>query len=500
MAGASNPDLADLVREISELRQEVSELRKGLTSRDKELAELRKGLTSRDKELAELREQNARLTKALEASRRSGKRQSAPFSKRPPKKDPKKPGRKKGEDYGKKERRKLPDKVDEILEAPLPCRCPKCGGAVVEEDVVEQFHTEVPPVEPVVTQFNIHVGACQDCGQSVQGRHPQQTSDAIGAAASQIGPRAVALASQLQKDLGLSYGKVQRVFREVFNLEVSRGGLAQAIYRVASRVEPTYEAMRVALPKAPVITPDETGWRVGGWSAWLWAFDAENFVVYGILPGRSFDDATEILSDAYDGRLVRDGWAPYRSYEHALHQTCLNHLIVRCSELLQTAVAGAARVPNAVKRLLQGALLLRDRRDAEHLTEHGFRSLRGKLIKETEALLSWSPTNDDNRRLLKHLKNEHDIGALFRFLFEPGLPATNHRAEQAIRPAVVNRKVWGGNRTWNGAHTQEVLTTFFTTARRQTVDAIASIVDLLRCPDPQVIPFRGIDPPIIVDV
>jgi transposase len=375
--------------------------------------------------------------------------------------------------------------VDEILDAPLPCTCPDCGGAVVETEVQQQFQTEIPKIEPIVKQFDVHIGACAKCGQRLQGRHPQQTSDALGAAASQIGPRALALASQLQKDLGLSYGKAQRVFREVFNLDVSRGGLAQAIYRVASRVEPTYEAMQAALPRAPVITPDETGWRVGGWSTWLWVFDAVNFVVYGILPGRSFDDAKEILPADYAGRLVRDGWTPYRSYTHALHQTCLGHLLVRCSELLQVAVRGAARVPKAVKRLLQEALLLRDRRDADELTEHGFRSLRGKLIGKMQRLLTWSPKDDENRKLLKHLGNEHEIGALFRFLFEPGLPATNHRAEQAIRPSVVNRKVWGGNRTWTGAHVQEVLTSFFVTARRQAIDAIETIEELLRSTGPR---------------
>ena len=51
----------------------------------------------------------------------------------------------------------------------------------------------------------------------------------------------------------------------------------------------------------------------------------------------------------------------------------------------------------------------------------------------------------------------------FWFLIHPRIDATNWRAEQAIRPAVVNRKVWGGNpacpgrRTWVGAAAQAVL-------------------------------------------
>ena len=47
--------------------------------------------------------------------------------------------------------------------------------------------------------------------------------------------------------------------------------------------------------------------------------------------------------------------------------------------------------------------------------------------------------HDECRKLVAHLATEHH--ALFRFLTHPGLDATNWRAEQAIRPAVVNRKV-----------------------------------------------------------
>ena len=65
-------------------------------------------------------------------------------------------------------------------------------------------------------------------------------------------------------------------------------------------------------------------------------------------------------------------------------------------------------------------------------------------------------TNEPNRRLSGHLLN-HAIN-WFWFLLDPTIDATNYRGEQAIRPAVVNRKVWGGNRTWLGARWQSILT------------------------------------------
>jgi transposase len=52
------------------------------------------------------------------------------------------------------------------------------------------------------------------------------------------------------------------------------------------------------------------------------------------------------------------------------------------------------------------------------------------------------------------------------FLSHPEVEPTNWEAEQAIRPAVGNRKVWGRNRTWEGARAQEVLMSVLETCKR----------------------------------
>ena len=96
---------------------------------------------------------------------------------------------------------------------------------------------------PVVTRFIIEVGRCQVCGRRLQGRHPEQTSDAIGAAGIQVGPRAVALATTIQKECGLSVGKTAAVLRETAGLSITRGGVVRAIARVGRRCLPTYDAL-----------------------------------------------------------------------------------------------------------------------------------------------------------------------------------------------------------------------------------------------------------------
>ena len=64
------------------------------------------------------------------------------------------------------------------------------------------------------------------------------------------------------------------------------------------------------------------------------------------------------------------------------------------------------------------------------------------------------------------------------------MQATNWRAEHAIRPAVVCRKAWGGNRTWTGAVTWQVLSSVLATAAAQQRDPIDVLVPLLRASGP----------------
>ena len=237
------------------------------------------------------------------------------------------------------------------------------------------------------------------------------------------------------------------------------------MHRLAEAAQPTYQALIQSVRAAPVVSPDETGWKVGGVLQWLWAFATPDVTVYAIQDGRGFDEAAAVLGADFRGVLIRDGWAPYRRFEQAEHQSCLAHLLRRCRNLIDTAVAGAARFPHAVRRLLLKGLALRDRFVAEEISRHGLAVATGRLEAAMERLLQWQVYYPANRRFLKHLKVEQAY--LFTFLHELDVQATNWWSEQAIRPAVVTRKVCGGNRNATGAVTQQVLASVLATCRKQ---------------------------------
>jgi transposase len=427
--------------------------------------------------VADLESQVERLTRLLERQQRAGKRQAAPFAKGPPRPNPKKPGRQPGQDYGTKAHRPPPERIDVVHEAPLPEACPDCGGPVAETHVDHQYQVEIPR-RPTHRQFNVHVGYCRGCRRRVQGRHPLQTSDALGACASQLGPDTQAAVVELNKSAGLSHGKVSRTLKSLFGIALTPGGSVHTVLRAARRCQPVYDTIRQTVARSPWIVPDETGWHVGGWGAWLHALVSAKATAYVIDPTRSGAVAERVIGAGYAGVMIHDGWSPYDNFEQARHQQCLGHLLRRCREMLQGATGGAVRFPRRIKGLLQAALDLRDRHAAGQVSAHGLAVARGRLDNQLADAIFPPKSNAANERLAQHLWAHRND--LLTFLREPGLDATNWRAELAIRFGVILRKVWGGSRTWAGARAQSVLMSVWRTCWQQGRSAVDFLSQLLR--------------------
>jgi transposase len=450
----------------------------------RENEQLREDLRRSEAERQRLRRENEKLKEELDAARRAVYRQAAPFSRGTTVAQPRVPGRKSGAAYGRQGHRRVPSHIDETYDAPLPPRCPACAGPLVRARVATQYQEELLVQRPLVRRFRVHVGRCRACHRRVQGRHPLQTSEALGAAAVQLGPQAVALAVVLNKDLGLPYAKIARLWRERFGLTITASGLVHAVGRAARQAQPTYDALCATVRGSPVVTPDETSWRVAADLQWLWAFVTPETTVYAIQPGRGLAQAAAVIGTDYAGVLVRDGWQSYRQFTAAQHQSCLAHLHRTCRRLLLDYPAQPFVL--AVKAVLQDALATRARFVAGDLSTHGLAVARGHLIARLGRLLERTPSRRLTiRRFQSHLITEFE--AIFSFLFDPTLDATNWRAEQALRPAVVTRKMsGGGNRTARGAQTQQVLASLLRTAAQRGLDRTDLIADLLHARTPAV--------------
>ena len=319
------------------------------------LAELEGQLRQALGRIAELQQQVVDLQARLAEAERAGKRQAAPFARRKHKAERKRPGRKAGQGRFEYRARPRPEQVTATKEEPLPA-CLKCGGELQDRKQHEQFVIDIPEAPPVVTRYVTHSGQCPHCQQRVRSRHPEQISQATGAAGVVIGPRAKALAADWKHRLGISYAKIADMLSVTFNLPFSRGGLCQADTRLAlKRAQGVYAELVALVRQSAVVNSDETGWRIGLLNAWLWVFTNQYLTVYTIRTSRGHEVVIDILGRKFRGVLVADCFTAYdhRELQDWLQQKCLGHLLNDLGQLRETKTRGAVRFAQDVMAVLR---------------------------------------------------------------------------------------------------------------------------------------------------
>jgi transposase len=475
----------------------------GCQERDKEILHLRRHLAVLNEEhqslhrenhrlvrrLAKVELQNRELQQRLDEARREPHRQTHPFRRRETQTGQrKKPGRPKGH---KPAFRPVPtpEQVDRIINVPLP-ECPTCHVPLCDPAVVVQYQTDLPPIVPIVTQFNIETGFCPCCRQHWQGRHPAQTSDALGAAGNTLGPVVLTMAAEMKHRLGVSYRKICDFLATYSDLHVAPATFVRAEQRLADLARPTYDLLLEALRQSHVVHADETGWRVGRFNAWLWVFSSKVATIYVIRSGvgaRGHQVPEEILGPDFDGYLVVDGLKSYDVLEVAKGR-CNGHLLRRCKDLQEVVSAQEQPYLESLSALVQEAIDLA--RHRETLTPAGY----ARRVQEMENRLddwldglprSVSPALD---RLDNHIRAHR--GEWFVFLHDPAVPPTNNHAEQMLRPAVITRKVGGCNKTLWGALVHGILSSIMVTCKRQGQRFLDLARRLWQSGDPPAIPLE----------
>ena len=409
--------------------------------------------------LATLEAENQRLRQDADATQREQSRQANRFRRRNLKKRRKKAGRKPGHPAAV---RPTPT-PDRVIDVPLP-QCPDCQAPLYDRATVTQWQTDLPPIVPIVTQFNIQTGYCTCCHQYRQGRHAEQTSAAIGAAGNTIGPVILTMAAELKHRLGVPYRKICDFFTTYCDLAICPATIVRAEQRLTDKALPTYQLLLEALRQAHVVHADETGWRIGRLNAWLWVFSSKDTTVYVIRRSRGSDVPEDILGNDFDGYLVVDGLNIYDVFEVAKGR-CNAHLLRRCKELVATVPTAEQRHVQALSDLIQKAIALAKRRDElqPELYEKRVQQIEDALDAWLDHVPMEGSANLD--RLVNHVASHR--GEWLVFLHDAEVPPTNNHAEQMLRPAVITRKVGGCNKTLLGAVVHGVLASLMMTCKRQ---------------------------------
>jgi transposase len=446
------------------------------------------------RQVAELIASHEALRAEIEQLKRGGKRQAAPFSTGTRVTEPKAPGRRPGS--GPFRYREAPP-PEAITEPPVEVKvtldaCPKCGGRLQRERVDVAYTTEIPQhPRPQVTQYRVWVCRCTTCGIQVRGHHPDVPPNQAGATAHRLGPRVMAAAHVLHDSVGLPVRKIPAVLAALTGVRLTQGALTQdALRRTMGPVGTAYGQLRTAVPEAPVVHTDDTGWRVGGEPAHLMAFETDAVTVYQIRRRHRHQEVQEVIPAAYAGVMVTDRGRSYdaQAFDGVDQQKCLAHILRSIREVVETKTGRARDFGAQLKAMLQDALALwhesREGKVPNYKVEA--EALQAAI---THHLRDRRLQDPDNQRLLNELGWQHDRGNVLRFLTDPRLEPTNNRAERALRPAVIARKVSHCSKNALGSHAFAAFMSVVRTLAKHSADAmVEGLYHLFRTPTLQGVP------------
>jgi hypothetical protein len=443
-------------------------------------------------ELARLREENARLQEQLAAAlaeierlRRASKRQATPFSTGTRTPQPRRPGRKPGQGAFSYRAAPGPESITARVHVPLETAVCRCGGAVLLAPAEVVTVTDLPAgITPVVTAYYLARGCCARCGQPHRAAHPAVAPDQRGATAHRLGPRLLATAHWLHYGLGLPLQKVPPLLFTLTGLRLTASALTQDALRRAQReVGQAYQTLREALRHAPVAYTDDTSWKVDGEGAFLMAFTTSDTTVFQIRARHRNEEVREVLPSDYAGVMVCDRAKSYdaAALQGVKQQKCLAHVQRSLSLALEGQWGRARCFPLHLRALLTEAMTLHRQYQAGELLREPFAAERARLQAAlTEHLRERPLRNPTNQKLLNELGWHHDQGNLLRFLFEPGVEPTNNRAERALRPAVIARKVSHCSQNERGAAAHAAFASVCVTLRQRRVGLVAALAELFR--------------------
>jgi len=452
--------------------------------------ELLRLVQTQQRQIAALEEMGRALQREGEQLKRHQQRQAAPFSKEQPVATPKRPGRRPGQGAFGRRTAPAPAAVTEP-EVAVPVTvvaCPACGGVLGEERHEAASVTELPAVpQPQVTLYRVAARTCTACGKTVRGQHPALAADQRGATAHRLGPRLLSAAHALHYQHGVPVQRVPGILEALTGARVTASALTQdALRQAQGGVGTATETLRKEMAQAERVHTDDTGWRVGGRSAFLLGFTTPTATLYRIRARHRNEEVREVIGDAFAGVLCTDRGKSYdaAALAEVKQQKCLAHLQRSASAVLETKWGRGRSFARALKALLHEGLALWQAYQAGSVED--FDAQRAALRQRLDHHLRERTLPDpDNQRLLDQLRWHHQRGNLLRFLDDPRIEPTNNRAERALRPAVIARKVSQCSKTEAGAAAFAAFASVTRTAVQQHQPVIDRLAALRRAPPPR---------------
>jgi transposase len=358
------------------------------------------------------------------------------------------------------------DEVDEVVVL-KPEQCTHCHTPLSGDDPKPWRHQviEIPPLKPVVTEYQWHQLACPSCGATTRAPWPQ------GIPSGTYGPRVQATVALCTGSYRLSKRTTQQAMAEVFGVPMSVGTISPLEQATTEALAAPVEEARTYVHEQAVAHLDETRWRQGAKPAWLWVAVTMWVTVFVVRLSRGGPVARELLGQTFAGILVTDRYSAYNWYPVRWRQVCWAHLL-RDFEAIRDRGGCSKEIGDALLVQAHQMFTWWHRVRQGTLKRSTFRAYMTPLRREVERLLEAGsrcgvPKTAGTCREILKLRQ-----ALWTFIQVEGVEPTNNTAERSIRPGVLWRKGSFGTQSAEGSRVVESMMTVVATLKQQQRDVL----------------------------
>jgi transposase len=381
------------------------------------------------------------------------------------------------------------EEVDDVVPV-KPESCRHCGAELEGEDNQPHRHqvTEIPPIEPTVTEYQMHTLCCGQCGGKTRAKLP------AGVPRRAFGARLQSIVSMASGVYRMSRRQVEDMMSDFFKVELSLGTVKNLEEDTSEALSGPVEEAKEYVKEQKQANIDETSWKQGTEKGWLWVMVTQRVAVFVIRLSRGSKVAKELLGEDFKGIVNSDRYSAYNWLPVKLRQLCWAHLLRQFQAFVdyggQSAQIGQALLTET------------------ELMFAWWYKLREGEISRTEFQEIMKPIRAEIVRLLKkgaageHKKTAGSCThilkfklALWTFIEKEGIEPTNNEAEREIRSGVIWRKTSFGSQSEAGSLFVERMLTVSATLKRQDCNVLDYLTEactarLHNRPAPSLLPQK----------
>jgi transposase len=387
-----------------------------------------------------------------------------------PHKDPKEPKKPKGK-TGKKQggqpghkrttRALIPSEQCDDVIVLKPKNCRKCNSALKGKDPQPLRHQvfDLPEIKATVIEYQLQRLLCCNCGTQTCAKLPP------GVPQGQCGPRLAAMTGLLLGHFRQSKRRAASFLSDLLKIPCSPAWTVKIQNTVSQALEAPYNELQSELTKQSQLFVDESPTKQSSQKAWIWVAVAKMFAVFGIFTSRKREALQALLGDYRHIIINCDRAKMY--YDCKRLQWCWAHLKRDFQKLIDTPDRQVKRLGHDLMK--QERLLFEQWQKYKegHRTWRGFQCTVAPIRDKVHEYLlrgRFSGNAEIVGMCESLLDNEQ---WLWTFTRVEGIEPTNNRAEQALRPAVIQRKLSFGTQSAKGSRFIERMLTVSETCRIQ---------------------------------